>query len=92
VSAIRFAPQPGGALAFAVQRQPGAAGGATRAFGLQVSYDDGATWRTPLFTRLGESGMAVLRPPAGTYVSLRASAADIAGNRVDQTVIRAYRG
>ncbi len=92
VSAIRFTPGPGGVLAFAVQRQPGAPAGTTRTYRMQVSYDDGATWRTPLFTRLGDAGVAVLRPPAGAYVSLRASATDGSGNRVDQTVIRAYRG
>jgi hypothetical protein len=92
VSAIRFTPGPAGVLSFEVQRQPGATAGTTRTFGLEVSYDDGTTWRAPLFTRLGEAGVAVLRPPAGAYVSLRASATDGSGNRVDQTVIRAYRG
>ncbi len=92
VSAIRFSPGPQGVLMFAVQRQPGAPAGTTRTYGMQVSYDDGATWRAPLFTRLGDAGVAVLRPPAGSYVSLRASATDGSGNRVDQTVIRAYRG
>jgi hypothetical protein len=92
VSAIRFTPGPGGVLAFAIQRQPGAAAGTTRTYGMQVSYDDGTTWRAPLFTRVGDAGVAVLRPPAGAYVSLRASATDRSGNRVDQTVIRAYRG
>jgi hypothetical protein len=91
LSAIRFTPGADGTLAFAVRHQSGSAAGATTAFDLQASYDDGKTWRTPLYSRLGDQGVTVLRPPAGGYVSLRASAADAAGNRVEQTIIRAYR-
>jgi hypothetical protein len=91
LSAIRFVPGAGGVLAFTVQHQGGSAAGVTTTFDLQASYDDGKTWRTPLYTRLGDRGATVLRPPAGGYVSLRAWAADAAGNRVDQTIIRAYR-
>jgi hypothetical protein len=91
LSAIRFVPGPGGALAVTVRHQGGSAAGVTTTFDLQVSYDDGKTWRTPLHTRIGDRGATVLRPPAGGYVSLRAVAADAAGNRVEQTIIRAYR-
>jgi hypothetical protein len=91
LSAIRFVPGPGGALAVTVQHQGGSAARVTTTFDLQVSYDDGTTWRTPLHTRIGDRGATVLRPPAGGYVSLRAVAADAAGNRVEQTIIRAYR-
>jgi subtilisin family serine protease len=91
LSAIRFTPGARGALAFTVQRQPGSDAGVTRLFVLQVSYDDGTTWRSPLFARLGDRGVAVLHPPAGAFVSLRASAADAAGNRVEQTLLHAYR-
>jgi len=91
LSAIRFTPGAEGALAFTVQHQGGSAAGDTTTFDLQASYDDGKTWRTPLYTRFGEHGVTVLRPPSGGYVSLRAAAADAAGNRVDQTIIRAYR-
>ena len=67
------------------------AGARTTKFGLQVSYDDGRTWRTPLLTRIGDHGIAFLRPPAGEgFVSLKASAADAAGNTVEQTIVRAY--
>jgi hypothetical protein len=56
-----------------------------------VSYDDGQTWRNALCVRVGDRGVAILRPPAaGGFVSLQASAADAAGNSVEQTIVRAY--
>jgi len=102
LSAIRFTPPldvhqraPAGrpfAVPFTVQRQPGSSVGATREFDLRVSFDDGATWVKPAFVRAGDSGTAlVANPPAGGFVSLRASAEDAAGNRVEQTILRAYR-
>ena len=91
LSAIRFTPRASGVLAFAVQHQPGSPAGASTAFDLELSYDDGATWRAPLFTRLGDRGVVLPRAPAGAFVSVRASASDAAGNRVEQTLIRAYR-
>jgi hypothetical protein len=87
---IRLQPRPGGALAFAVERQPGAAAGVTASFTLRISYDEGRTWRTPLFTRIGEHGVAVPHPPTGSSVSVRTTAVDTDGNRVEQTVLRAY--
>ncbi|MBP2471955.1 subtilisin family serine protease [Crossiella equi] len=55
--------------------------------GVQVSYDQGATWRNaPVL-----AGHALLDHPANAKsVSLRASAADRAGNSVEQTIIDAY--
>jgi hypothetical protein len=83
LTTVRFVPD-GDALAFVVSRP-------IAAFGLQVSYDDGKTWRNALASRVGDRGVAVLRPAAtGGFVSLKASATDAAGNRVDQTIIRAY--
>jgi len=59
---------------------------------LDVSFDDGATWH-PL--TLHSSGTdrwqaEVSHPADAEFVSLRASARDTSGNRVEQTVIRAY--
>jgi subtilisin family serine protease len=85
---ISFIPRDGDVLAFAVRHQ---AGGSTAGLDLRVSYDDGRTWLKPLSSRIGDNGVAFLRPPAGEgFVSLKASAADAAGNTVEQTVIRAY--
>lgn len=98
VSVVRFAPAldntntaPAGrrfTVPVTVQPQPGSAAGPARTLRVDVSYDDGATWlRAPL----DRSGAAVLHHPAAEgYVSLRASAADAAGNTVEQTIIRAY--
>lgn len=84
---VRFAPRPGGVLAVTVRHQ---AGGTTAALDVEVSYDDGMTWRRPLTSRVGDHGVAFLRPPAGGFVSVRAAAADRNGNAVRHTVIRAY--
>jgi subtilisin family serine protease len=91
LSAIRFTPRPANVLSFAVQHQSGSSAGPASEFHLQVSYDDGQAWRNVLFTRVGDRGVAILRPPAAEgHVSLKASAADAAGNRVEQTIIRAW--
>ncbi|BCJ71723.1 serine protease [Catellatospora sp. IY07-71] len=58
---------------------------------VQVSYDDGKTWKkAPLLRFGGEWIVAVVHPKAGGFVSLKASGADSHGNTFDQTVIRAY--
>lgn len=49
-----------------------------------ASFDDGATW-VPVKSIVPPGGKA------GGFVSLRVVAADADGNRVDQTVLRAYR-
>ena len=75
-----------------VQRQAGAPAGKVRDLDLEVSYDDGATWRTVLVIRSGNRGLALLfHPKDGDFVSLRAAATDSAGNSVRQTILRAYR-
>ncbi len=86
VAAVRFTPRPGGVLAYTVQHQ---AGGSTASVDLEVSDDDGVTWRRPIGSRIGDHGVAFLRPAKG-FVSVRATAVDTAGNAVEQTVIRAY--
>ncbi|MGW2030142.1 S8 family serine peptidase [Streptomyces sp. NPDC001811] len=58
---------------------------------LEVSYDDGTTWRTvPLSTGRDTSWRGTLRVPRGaSSVSLRASARDDKGGAVTQEIIRA---
>ncbi|MFG3555301.1 S8 family serine peptidase [Micromonospora sp. NPDC047557] len=76
----------------AVETQPGSAVGPLQRPTVEASFDDGQTWR--LAPTLGEPGnwyALVPHPGADGYVSLRARAADPAGNAVKQTVIRAYR-
>ncbi|MGD1217537.1 S8 family serine peptidase [Streptomyces krungchingensis] len=57
---------------------------------LEVSYDDGRTWRTVPLSGGTASWKGTLNVPRGTaYVSLRASAADDRGGSVSQEIIRA---
>jgi hypothetical protein len=76
-----------------VQRQQGAPNIPVTGADVSVSYDDGATW-VPAGVR-GHAGQytASFTVPAaavGGYVSVRVAAWDAAGNRIDQTVQRAY--
>ncbi|MFE2751664.1 S8 family serine peptidase [Actinosynnema sp. NPDC059335] len=58
---------------------------------VQVSYDDGASWRPVPLVKVGQRWLAAVAHPAGAaFVSLKAQARDAAGNSVDQTIIRAY--
>ncbi|MEU4562427.1 S8 family serine peptidase [Actinoplanes sp. NPDC023936] len=74
-----------------VEHQPGVTVGTVRSVTVDVSYDDGRTWQKAALRGTGDKRVATVRHPAGKgFVSLRASAADSAGNTVKQTVIRAY--
>lgn len=62
--------------------------------GVSVSYDDGATWQSLRTTGSDggyQAGFTVPANASGGFVSLRVSAWDRAGNRIDQTVTRAYQ-
>jgi hypothetical protein len=78
-------------LALSVARQPGAAAAALTALRVEMSTDDGATWRAVPTGHGATGGVAVLSQPAPGFVSLRISAADAAGDTVTQTVVRAYQ-
>jgi subtilisin family serine protease len=75
-----------------VATQPGAKASKIRSVAVEVSYDEGATWRKATVGRKGDR--FEVRIPAGGaaggYASLRATATDSAGNRVTETVTRAY--
>ncbi|SCF34924.1 S8 family serine peptidase [Micromonospora mirobrigensis] len=60
---------------------------------LSVSYDDGATWQPVTLTADGTGTWSTMlkHPSAAGFVSLRATARDDAGNKVEQEIIRAYR-
>ncbi len=58
---------------------------------VDVSYDDGATWAKAEVAGGGQNLRATVRHPGRAgHASLRAVAVDAAGNRVEQTIIRAY--
>ncbi|MFD4668816.1 S8 family serine peptidase [Lentzea sp. NPDC058450] len=85
---------PGNALfpvPLRVDRQPGAPGGRAEPKQVEVSRDDGRTWRRVPVLRVNGTWSALVPNPASGFVSLRATAADQDGNTVTQTVIRAYR-
>ncbi|MGW3691135.1 S8 family peptidase [Streptomyces sp. NPDC005125] len=62
--------------------------GTLSAVTLEVSYDDGHTWRKITSGHDGRFGLSA--PKQAQFVSLRAHAHDSAGNAVAQTVIRAF--
>ncbi|MEE6449259.1 S8 family serine peptidase [Gottfriedia acidiceleris] len=59
---------------------------------LEVSFDEGKTWKQTNLTREGEDWFADLKLPnnPGGSVSLRASAWDDVGNSIKQDVIKAF--
>jgi hypothetical protein len=99
LSAIRFLPgldahgvDRSPILPVEIQQQPGSPAGRARTLSVEVSYDDGATWRRVPVIHFGQRGFAVMSHPAGPgLVSLRARSTDTHGNTVTQTIVRAYR-
>jgi hypothetical protein len=83
-------------LHLGVIRQPGSTGGRLDAPSVQVSYDDGATWRATEVRSAGAGQYRVsyrLPPRSATngFVALRVSAADAGRNSIVQEISRAYR-
>jgi len=78
-------------LTLRVETQKGAAASAVRTVTVRFSTDDGRTWCTAPVTGRGATRTATIPNPMSGFVSLRLSATDAAGDRVDQTVIRAYQ-
>jgi subtilisin family serine protease len=102
LSSVRFVPPvdlsntaPAGrtvAISIGIDRQAGSAATRNKSLTVEVSYDDGRTWKRVTVRGSGDARTAVVAHPATAgFVSLRATAADTAGNTVKQTVIRAYR-
>jgi hypothetical protein len=100
--AVRYAPvldltnaAPAGrsmTIPVTAERQDGAPPATITALTVEVSTDDGATWRPPVaLVTVGGAGRLTVMNPGSGYVSLRAKATDSAGNSVTQTIIRAYR-
>ncbi|MEV4357971.1 hypothetical protein [Nonomuraea sp. NPDC049625] len=74
-----------------VERNPGTTKVRVNSIRLEVSADDGATWRPVPVTRTGSGWIATLtNPPAAGFVSIRAAVTDTAGDGVTQTITRAY--
>ncbi|OLF09076.1 hypothetical protein BLA60_21055 [Actinophytocola xinjiangensis] len=71
------------------ERQDGPA--RIRSLSVEVSYDDGATWQRAEVTRGKDRWRVTVRHPASGYASLRSTVSDVDGNRMTQTIVRAYR-
>jgi len=77
---------------YEVQRQPGSAAARARKLTVEVSFDDGATWRPAQTIGYAQHGLVLVHHPlAPGFVSLRATSEDTTGNTVAETIIRAYR-
>ncbi|MGC4939176.1 S8 family serine peptidase [Kribbella sp. DT2] len=75
-----------------VERQPGSAAKPAAGLTVDVSYDEGSTWKpAPLKPAGAGKWLVQVTPPANGSVSFRSSSTDQAGNKVEQTIIRAYR-
>lgn len=57
---------------------------------LEVSYDDGATWRPARLDATGEGRHHAVLPPGTGFASLRLRAADGSGAVLEQTLVRAF--
>ncbi len=77
-------------LPLVVDGTPGATLPAVKKVTVQVSGDDGKTWKAATVVRAGSGYKALFATPAGAKVSLKAHVVDAAGNTTDQTVIGAY--
>ncbi|MEV7519906.1 S8 family serine peptidase [Streptomyces sp. NPDC091371] len=62
-------------------------GAAAKSLAVQVSYDDGYTWRT---VPVRSGAVTVKNPAKGGHVSLRGTTTDGSGNKSEITVIRAW--
>jgi subtilisin family serine protease len=99
VSAIRFAPKLDTAnsakagrpfvVPVALQHNGTGATSRPRTLSVDVSYDEGKTWRKA--DVLLNLAVLLHHPTGAESVSLRATATDRTGNSVTQTVIRAYK-
>jgi hypothetical protein len=79
-------------LGLTVTRQKGSAAKAAKTLTVDVSYDDGKTWKKAVVKGSGATWtIGVTHPKAAGFVSLRVLLTDQAGNTLKQTVKRAYR-
>ncbi|MGA5762238.1 S8 family serine peptidase [Nonomuraea bangladeshensis] len=102
LTAVRYAPEglddhnrarPGSTTVIPVSlhRNPGASAPRATSITVEASFDDGARWRPVRLTRAGSGWTArIANPDAPGFVSLRAKVTDAAGDRVTQTITRAY--
>ncbi|MEU4231689.1 S8 family serine peptidase [Nonomuraea sp. NPDC026600] len=78
-------------LPLEIQSNPGSRPSAVTSVSVEVSFDDGRTWRRAPYVGTHQRGLVALRHPARGYVSLRATVRGASDQLVTQTIIRAYR-
>ncbi|MEV7995367.1 S8 family peptidase [Streptomyces sp. NPDC086077] len=87
-------PQRKHTLGLGVRMQDGMAAPKGVLLKVETSYDDGKTWTRATTARKGSGFTATVERPlrlhGDAYVTLRVTATDSAGNKVEQTVNRAY--
>ncbi|WP_346112920.1 S8 family peptidase [Nonomuraea maheshkhaliensis] len=78
-------------LGLSLRQQEGAEQSAIKDVSLEVSYDDGATWKPARLRAKGQRAYETTldRSPSG-FVSLRLNASDVKGHTLALEVIRAY--
>ncbi len=83
---------PAGAQVLRVEtgHQQLAAGPKITSVTVQVSFDDGVTWRPAQVVGTGDTRYAVFSAPPASYVSLKVTAADAAGGTIAETITRGY--
>jgi hypothetical protein len=102
LSVVRYAPlvdrtntAPAGVpylVPLKVATQPDSSSGAVDSLSVEVSYDDGASWRSArVVNLLGHRFVLLEHPNKSGFVSLRSKLEDTRGNLVEQTIIHAYR-
>jgi hypothetical protein len=75
-----------------IERPEGAARPPITSTSVDISFDDGATWSPVPGVLAGEQWLGlVIQPRGAAFASLRATTQDIAGNRGEVTIIRAYQ-
>jgi hypothetical protein len=75
-----------------IARPPGVQAPRLARVSVDASFDDGATWSKVPLVVVGDRAFGLVTHRRGaTHVSLRGEAADVEGNAVEQTIIRAYR-
>ncbi|WP_133805577.1 hypothetical protein [Kribbella caucasensis] len=85
------APSGSSVLPFTAKPNPGAKLGRVRLPVVRVSGDGGKSWRPATVVPKGQGRyVGVFALPGAKTISLRASAADSAGNTIDQTLLNAY--
>jgi hypothetical protein len=57
---------------------------------MQISGNDGKSWKTVRATRSGRYWIAEIHDPASGYVSLRSTVTDVHGDSTTETIYRAY--